>query len=140
MTKSKLLSILGRPWVNLIAFLLERLFAIAGLLAVCVGIASVSTHNDRYSYWRILLIPVFGFLTTAIHEFGHFVGARWAKMLVISARIGLVELFPRRGFWKVRICRPRIRTDASGYLFVIPDFSRSIREQHIICTLGGPLG
>lgn len=139
MTTSKLISILSRPWVNLIALLLERLFAVGGFLALCIGIASVSTYNDRYSYWRMLLIPVFGYLTTAIHELGHFIGARWAKMLVISARIGVVELYPRRGFWKVRICRPRIRTDASGYLFVIPDFSRSIRAQHIICTLGGPL-
>ena len=133
-----LIAFLRRPSVNVVALVFERLFATSGFVAVCIGIAAVSSY-DRYSYWRMLLIPVFGFLTTALHELGHFAGARFAGMLVISARIGPVEISPRRGLWKLRVCRPRIRTDASGYLFVIPDFSHPIQEQQVICTLGGPL-
>src|SRR5690242_1181057 len=56
-----------------------------GFFAYCASAVLIFSADwlGPHGYWAILLLPIFGFASIAIHELGHFLAARVARMVVI---------------------------------------------------------
>jgi len=129
---------LEKSWVIGLARFFSTAIYCIGFVSVIIGLAS-ATHTDGNKGWAFFVfIPVFVLAAVAIHESGHFVAARRLGMLVSQGRILFFELLARQHHWKMRMCRPQVRTRASGYVVAIPNFSRSVRRQFVFFALGGP--
>ena len=137
--RTSILDFLRHPAVSKPLRWLQIGLAVFAVIFVILLVSTVSIGKNRFGIATLALIPLFSFATTAIHEAGHFVAARLGGMVIISARIGPLELLALLTGWKARLCRPRIRPDAGGYILAIPDFSRSLRRQEIPFVLGGPM-
>lgn len=93
--------------------------------------------RPREPLLSLILVMVLAQMTVAIHEFGHFVGARMAGMTVLQAQIGLLQLLASRRGWRARISAPRIKAD--GYIVAAPDPARALKPQYVLFTALGPL-
>ncbi len=87
-----------------------------------------------------ILIAVFAmvgllFLTTAIHEGGHFLAARHAGQTVVRAQLGPFEFIAGRSGWRAR--RRKAAMNVGGYVMACADYSRPWRPQMLWMMSGG---
>ena len=133
-----MLGILQKGSVRTAVFVAQQVLGMLGYVVSVILVASADWLGPK-AYWAILLLPVFAFATTAIHEIGHFVGARIGRMTVICAQISFLEFWMLRDGMYVRFRRPNLHADRGGYLLSCMDFSRPLRRQNVILLLAGPL-
>jgi hypothetical protein len=82
----------------------------------------------------VLLLPIFVGVIL-LHELGHVLAAAAVGSMVLGLSVGPVGIMRRRrGLRVIRIHR----SQAAGYAFIIPDFSRDVRRQVLIYVVGGP--
>lgn len=77
------------------------------------------------------------YAAVAVHELGHYGGARLMGMTTLSAHCGPLEFFARRrGFrWRWRW----IKRQSLGGVFAVPDPTRDFRSQLVWLAAAGPL-
>lgn len=102
-----------------------------GLCALALG------DNGKLPFFPFGLMLVQWWLALIIHEAGHYVAARSAGMVVLSAVVFHIEVKPLRRGWRIRRCRQRKLH--SAYVVAVHDPARPLRGQIIRMTAGGPL-
>jgi hypothetical protein len=108
--------------------------ATAATVIGCVTLAD--QVSEKWAFLGILLWPVLVYAAVAIHEFGHWFGARSAGMTVFLAWIGPVQLKPMRQRMRVRWHWHRAKIH--GAVMAFPDPNLPIRNQLMRMTVCGP--
>lgn len=122
--------------------------AIGGKLAtLSIVIGGIATYflcylalhewSREFSFFAILLAPVFGFLAVVAHEFGHVAGAIWARMTPMRMQVGNLDLLKRRRGWRMRWHRNKLRV--SGFVIAFPHPDEPLRRSFVKMIIGGPL-
>ena len=107
------------------------------VLALGSGMAWLGTDTAfvlALLVWALMFTPA-----VAIHEFGHYVAARLAGMMVLSVRVGSLQLAMRRRGFRARWHPLPKRTLIAGYVDAVAGDVRSPRRQQLAFMLGGPL-
>lgn len=117
------------------------------LLGVCAGGALLTCYGVVVQQVpRFELVAVFGVwfamsvAAVAIHEFGHYLGARMTGMTVLAVAVGRVEAVPVVGGWRLQSRSPHSTSgEAGGYVIAFADPERRSRADAAILLLAGPL-
>lgn len=123
--------------MEILAGLLVALSAFGAAVA-CSSIVEPLSGFSALLGWALLF---FGsvYLALAVHEFGHYLGARLRRMTVLAVAIGPVEFFPVVDGWRLRPRRREHAREVGGYVLAFPDPERPPRRDYAVMLLGGPL-
>lgn len=117
--------------------------ALAAFSVFGVALACNSIVEPLSGVWAlsvgVLLFLALAYLTLAVHEFGHYLGARLRRMIVLAVAIGPVEFYPVVGGWRLRPRRHENAREFGGYVVAFPDPDRPPRGDLAVMLLGGPL-
>ncbi|NUO75884.1 MAG: hypothetical protein HOQ32_07710 [Lysobacter sp.] len=117
------------------------------LLGVCAGGALLTCYGVALQQGRgfevvaaIGLWFAMSVAAIAIHEFGHYLGARMSGMTVLAVAVWVVEAVPVVGGWRLQSRSPHATSgEAGGYVLAFPDPERRSRTDTAILLLAGPL-
>lgn len=124
-------------WGNRIALSVQGFLACVAWLAGLGLCALALGDNGKLPFFPFGLMLLQWWLALIIHEAGHYVAARSAGMVVLSAVVLHIEIKPLRRGWRIRRCRQRKLH--SAYVVAVHDPARPLRGQAIRMTAGGPL-
>ncbi|KRD40028.1 MULTISPECIES: M50 family metallopeptidase [unclassified Lysobacter] len=117
--------------------------ALAALSVLGAALACSSIVEPLSGFWAlsagVLLFMALTYLALAVHEFGHYLGARLRRMIVLAVAIGPVEFYPVVGGWRPRPRERRHVREVGGYVVAFPDPDRPPRGDFAVMLLGGPL-
>lgn len=117
--------------------------ALAALSVFGTALACSSIVEPLSGFWAVsagvLLFLALAYLALAVHEFGHYLGARLRRMNVLAVAIGPVEFYPVVGGWRPRPRRREHAREFGGYVVAFPDPDRPPRGDFAVLLLGGPL-
>ncbi|UHQ21733.1 M50 family metallopeptidase [Lysobacter sp. 5GHs7-4] len=110
-----------------------------GALWACYGAVASHVRNSELlaalGLWLVMSVAA-----VAIHEFGHYLGARMTGMTVLAVAVGAVEAVPVVGGWRLQSRSPHATSgEAGGYVIACPDPERRSRADTAILLLAGPL-
>lgn len=121
---------------RLIGFLQCAVFAVGVLFALVGCHALVELVAGPMDFLAWLLLPVVLFAGTAIHEYGHVLGARASGMTPFLMKIGPLQFIARRGGWRMRWQRPE--RGYAGYVTAFINPCVSLRRQQLVMIAAGP--
>ena len=125
-------------WVNACFKGMQALVMFVGGVGIAVGCINLMHQvSSQLSFLGIALTPLFAYLAVAIHELGHWAGARAGGMTVYFVYVGPVQMQPLRRGLRVRWRKPESK--AQGMVRAFPDPHRPIRRQLLLITLAGPI-
>lgn len=131
------LSVRANRWLENLAGLVLGVCMLGALFA-CYGITSPRMPDLALVAALALLVAV-ATTAVALHEFGHYLGARWGRMTVMAVAVGPLELVAVVGGWRLRRRRRKRLNEAGGYVIAYPDPERRSRRDYVLMLLGGPL-
>lgn len=117
---------------------LSRLVGLAALTAV--GIASVYWYRDPVLGWLLLnvvLLNLFGFVTTVVHESGHALVAGMLGMKVLGVRIGSGTVLCTFRWWGVPV-ELRVFAVGGGITMFTHPTGAWARLKHTAVVAAGP--
>lgn len=112
--------------------------SVFGAAVTCSSIVEPLSGLSAVLAWGLLFFGAV-YLALAVHEFGHYLGARIRRMSVLAVAIGPVELRAVVGGWRLRRCRSEYAREVGGYVLAFPDPERPARRDYAVVLLGGPL-
>lgn len=125
--------IVGKLCLGLQAFL-----GLTPWVILVIGFMSRShTWGGFYTALAVLSFPLIGMLVIAIHELGHFIGAKLGGMVPYQMQIGTFDIKMEMNGFRARWCKPAIKVD--GYLLSFSNADKPLRGQHLWMIAGGPL-
>ncbi|MNJ18666.1 Peptidase family M50 [compost metagenome] len=80
-----------------------------------------------------------GVVSLCVHEGGHYLGAKWCGMTVLSVRVLAMEIQPLRRGWKVRWSRRAKGQPLGGYVMAAHPPHQPLRRTMLVFTVMGPL-
>lgn len=117
---------------------LQGFLAISPWVILGMGFASRShAWGGFYVALVLLSFPLIGMLAVAIHESGHFIGAKLGGMIPYQMQIGPFDIKMEMNGFRFRWCKPAIKVD--GFLLSFPNADKPLRGQHFWMVAGGPL-
>jgi hypothetical protein len=117
---------------------LQGFLGILPWVILVIGFASRShAWGGFYVALAILSFPLIGMLAIAIHELGHFLGAKLGGMIPYQMQIGPFDIKMEINGFRARWCKPAIKVD--GFLLSFPNADKPLRGQHLWMIAGGPL-
>lgn len=124
-------------WVLTITRGITGLLMIAAAIATLVfGAKAISAWNREFEFLTLALFPIILFITVAIHEYGHVLGARWGRLTPMRMRVGRLDLLKQRRGWRVRLHRNR--QPMYGFVIAYPQPGTPLRAAYIKMTVAGP--
>lgn len=124
-------------WLMRVGGWLQWLLLFAGIVALFVGSFGLSQAVWEARWPGIFLAIAAHFIAVAMHELGHFAGARAGGMHVLRAHVSWLDFRAVRQGWRLRWAAPAWRVD--GAVMAMPCSARSLRQQEVWFVLGGPL-
>ncbi|GAB7533717.1 hypothetical protein PS3A_61340 [Pseudomonas sp. 3A(2025)] len=79
------------------------------------------------------------FLAICIHEGGHYLGAKWARMTVLFVRLMAIEITPLKRGWRLRWAPAPKGCSFAGYVMMAANPRHPFREAYMLCIAMGPL-
>lgn len=126
-------------WLQALLNMLQSLLGWgAGITSMICCMVFVHHWLPQLSFLGIVLTPLLGLPTLAIHEWGHVVGARAAGMTVSYVVVGPIQLLAQRRGWRVRWQRLKKKTAVHGLVMAYPDTDRPMRGAYMLMTAAGP--
>lgn len=117
---------------------LQGFLGISPWVILVIGFMSRSREWGGFYVALVLLsFPLIGMLAVAIHELGHFIGAKLGGMVPYQMQIGTFDIKMEINGFRARWCKPAIKVD--GFLLSFPNADKPLRGQHLWMVAGGPL-
>lgn len=142
----------GVPWRGLsikdLIMLFKGLCWLLRLLQLTIGLAgylfTALILGERLGiglqpFSAMFLAFVFGALSLAVHEGGHYLGARCSGMTVLLVRVLAVELQPQRRGFRLRWSPQAKGGPIAGYVMAAHAPQQPMRRSMLVITLMGPL-
>jgi hypothetical protein len=118
------------------ARLLAQALGMFGLIVGVLVLSSAQRLSRSDMPFALLVFPL-SIAAVVVHELGHLLAAACAGCTVLGLSVGPLRVerrrFGMRFFWN----RGRSRT--AGLALAVPDFSKDVRRQVLIFTVGGPV-
>lgn len=124
--------------IHRLLLVLQWIIGAAGffLPALIVG-ESIDVGLQPFS--AMFMAFILGVVSLCVHEGGHYLGARYAGMTVLSVRVLAVELQPLQRGWKIRWSRHAKGQPLGGYVMAAHPPQQPLRRAMLVFTLSGPL-
>jgi hypothetical protein len=125
-------------WTGKILLGLQGVLWVLPCLMFAVGVLSRSyMWNGFYAGLVLIAFPLLGMLAVAIHECGHFMGAKLGGMIPYQMQIGTFDIKMEMNTFRLRWYKPAIKV--YGYILAFPNTDKPLRGQHLLMVAGGPL-
>lgn len=125
-------------WMQRLSGALLGVCAVGALWACYGAVSSQVRYSELLTalgLWLMMSVAA-----VAIHEFGHYLGARMTGMTVLAVAVGVIEAVPVVGGWRLQPRSPHsTSSEAGGYVIACPDPERRSRADSAILLLAGPL-
>lgn len=126
-------------WLQLPFNGLQAALGWGGAIASMVScIVFVHYWSPQWSFVGMVLTPLLGLPTIAIHEWGHVLGARAAGMTVSHVFVGPFQFQAQRHGWRMRWHRSRRKTTVHGFVRAYPNPDGPMRNGWLLMTGAGP--
>lgn len=124
--------------IHRLLVLLQLLIGAAGFVlpALILG-AGIDVGLQPFS--AMFMVFILGVISLCVHEGGHYLGARWCGMTVLSVRVLALEVQPLRQGWKVRWSRRAKGQPVGGHVMAAHAPQQPLRRTMLVFTLMGPL-
>jgi hypothetical protein len=124
---------------QLLLRLLQGTIGLGGFILAGSLLGAVSHRSGFGPLPTILLIFALGFLATAVHECGHWLGARWGRMTVLYVRIFALELQLLQNGSRLRWSRRPKGQRIGGYVIAVHTPNQPWRSAQLRLVAMGPL-
>lgn len=126
-------------WMDRICRPIQWLAAFAsGIAGFILCSAAVGDDMSMWPLLPFLFVMLLVFVTTIVHELGHYAAAKWAGMTVTQVRFGRIEVVPQQRGWRVR-WNTQLKIQMGGFVVAACDSRRPMRPQVLFMIAGGPV-
>ncbi|WP_052251494.1 M50 family metallopeptidase [Pseudomonas putida] len=118
--------------------LLQLVIGIAGFLLSAL-ILGERINVGLQPFSAMFMAFILGVVSLCVHEGGHYLGAKWTGMTVLSMRVLAWEIQPLQRGWKARWSRRAKGQPLAGYVIAVHPPRQPLRRAMLVFTLMGPL-